>query len=272
MRELSETEKQVIIRLVKWEKILKEQPDNYFQLNLSILLGDLCKKYNSSFEIGFDKGEITLKSTNELKGTGLAENNSFRRDFISLIHFIDYLKNEKLIYIVPNDPDVNDISIERNCIIPNKRPFVSRINDNNFIKLLNELYFRDIYPTEYLTKYYDNDCKTDEEVRFNKSINIANEGVQKARTSINVAIGIGLATIILTLFTILKPNNDTQLILDRIDKLEEKTHNRFIELENRINIRLDSIDSRLKRVENELFVVKPWEKYYQEMTTKKTNK
>ena len=245
MRELSETEKQVIVRLVKWEEILKNQPDNYFQLNLEILFGDLCKKYNSFFNIDFNNGIVVLKSTNELKGTGLAENNSFRRDFISLTHFIDYLKTEKLIYLVPIDPDVNQVSYERNCLIPQKTPFKSEIIDNEFVLMLMNSYKKDIYPTEYLTKYYANDCKTDEEIRFKDTMAIANEGIKKARTAIYVAICVGVASILLTLITLLRPSNDTELILNRIDKLEERTDKRFNELEYRLTRKIEIGDSLL---------------------------
>ena len=261
MRELSETEKQVIIRLVEWEKILQIERHNYFQLNLSILFGDLCKKYNSSFNIDFTNNEIELKSTSEKVLTGLGENNCFRRDFISLVHFIDYLKLERLIYIVPNDPDINGISTERDCLIPNKTPFVSRINDLEFIELLKNFYSRDIYPTEYLTKYYKNDCRTDEEVRFKDTMYIANEGVKKAKQSLRVAIGLGVVSILLTLFTTFKPNSDTQLILTKIDNVKVSNDTKLILTEisklsrkveigdSLLGLRIDKIDNRLTNLE-----------------------
>jgi hypothetical protein len=280
MRDLSETEKGVVKRLVEWEKILKSQPDNYFQLDLSILFSDICKKYNSSFEIEFDNGIIELKSTSELRGTGLAENNSFRRDFISLLHFIDYLKNEKLIYLVPSDPDVYEPPLTYSALIHNRTPFVSKITDVEFIEIINSNYQKYIYPTEVLSNYYRNKFRTNEEVRYENTLDVAKQGVIKANQSLKVAIGVGIATILLTIFTLfLKPNNDTELILNRIDRLEEKTNSKLVELEknlimkiedgdNKIIIRLDSIDNRLKKVEEVIFIEKPWEEYYKNKTKK----
>ena len=274
MRDLSKTEKQVIKRLVEWEKILDSQPDNYFQLDLSTLFLDICKNYNSSFKICFNNNNIELKSTSELGGTGLAENNSFRRDFISLLHFIDYLKNEKLLYLVPADPDVYEPPLEYSALIHKRTPFVSKIDDIEFIELIKANYNKYIYPTEVLSNYYKNEFRTNEEVRYKNTLDVAKQGVEKARNALKVTIGVGIATILLSLFTLfLKPNNDTELILNRIDRFEEKTNDRFIELEknltkkmvdgdNKIIQRLDSIDFRLKKVEKILFIEKPWEIYY----------
>ena len=281
MRELSETEKQVIISLVKWEYTLKEQPHNYNQIFISHLFRDLCKKYDSKFEIDFENKEIILKSTSKTNLTALAENNSFRRDFISLVYFIDYLKNERLIYLVAVDPESSQQPFTMGGeLIPNKEAFVSRIDDVEFIELLNLIFKKYIYPTEYLSKYYENDCKTDEEVRFNINIGKTNESIKIANESLVLsnkaiiqnkytlfaAIFFGFISIGLQFIDFNKPKNNTSILLDRIDIFEEKTEKRFFELENRINIRLDSIDSRLKRVENEIFVIKPWENYYQRTT------
>jgi hypothetical protein len=58
MRELSETEKDVIKELIEWEYILNAQPHNPNQIGIDILFKKTAKKFNSSFEIDFTKNDI----------------------------------------------------------------------------------------------------------------------------------------------------------------------------------------------------------------------
>lgn len=116
--------------------------------------------------------------------------------------------------------------------------------------MLNGLFFKYLYPTKYLVKYYKQGCKTDEEIRFNNSIKISNKGINYVKYSIWVAIAIGATSIILTFITLFKPNNDTILILDRFEQLEQKTDRRFIELEMRLNNKMDAGFKKLERADS----------------------
>jgi hypothetical protein len=271
MRELSESEKYVVKKLVNWDLYLNQRPYDWHNESLASILSDFTKQRNSEFNIDFENKEIKIKVSAITNTELLGVLNKYRRDFITITYFIDYLYGEKLLYVTPLNENADQIPntiswLEKNF---NHQTTELTINDVVLIKTLEKYYCKALIPTEYLVKYYKQECKTDEEIRFKDTMAIANEGVKKARTAIFVAIGIGVASILLTLITLLKPNNDTELILNRIDRLEEKTDRRFIEIENRINIRFDSIDNRLKRVEHVLFVVKPWEQYYDEMENKK---
>ena len=250
MRELSKTEQDVIKRLIEWEEILEKEPHNFFQIDLGILFNDIGGKYNSYCKIDFDNTEISLKSTSEKTLTGLSENNSFRRDFITLVYFIDYLNTERVIYLVPTDPDIYTPILEFSHLLQNRTPFVSKIDDIEFIELLKTLFFKHIYPTEYLTKYYKQKCRSDEELRFEKSINVGKKGVDYAKYSIWVAIAIGITSIVLTAVTLTKPDRGLEKINNRIDNIDTKLIRRIDKLDSRF----DKLEIQLNKLNVDVFV------------------
>ena len=261
MRELSESEKNIIKRLNDWELLLKESPATPYNIDITVLIHDLLKIYNGGYK--FDDVTSVIKIFNtpwDAKYT-LNDNNKLRRDFMSMVYFLDYLKSERLIYLVPpeetSDLSKNDIDFTIN----GRTDYVTKIEDSEFITLFKEFYGKVIFPTEYIIKYYKNDCRTDEEVRFKDTMYIANEGVKKAKQSLRVAIGLGVVSILLTLFTTFKPNSDTQLILTKIDNVKVSNDTKLILTEisklsrkveigdSLLGLRIDKIDNRLTNLE-----------------------
>lgn len=189
MRQFSELEKEIVKRLSEWEVILKKQPTNHFMVTFDALINDLSKKYNGKMIISVGLGifpTIELQTANSSSLKNYETNNQMTRDIINTVNFIDYLSKNELIYFVsPNRLLQTWISpVELGKIIGTDTIHTNTIEDISFIDKVKMFYNKDIYPTQTLVDYYNNNYKSDEEIRHNENLKIACDSLEESKRSI----------------------------------------------------------------------------------------
>ena len=193
MRQFSELEKEIVKRLSEWEVILKKQPTNHFMVTFDALINDLSKKYNGKLIISVGLGifpSIELQTANVSSLKNYEINNQMTRDIINTVNFIDYLSKNELIYFVsPNRLFQNWTSpVELGKIIGTDTIHTNTIEDISFIDKVKMFYNKDIYPTQTLVDYYNNNYKSDEEIRHNENLKIASDSLIETQKGLEVSI------------------------------------------------------------------------------------
>ena len=247
MRELNRCEDMIISELVRWDKHLKKNPHNYYHINLPSLISKLCRIYHSSFEIDFTNNEplIKLKVSSKFETDLLGKSNIFQRNFISLVHFIDYLKNEKLIYLTPNN---NEIETNKSFIDQIDKTMSNDINDIEFINFVKSLYNYNILPTEYLIKYYENGYKTKEELHFEKNVILSKSEIDKARRTLYWTIGticVAICIGVLTIYSSYDISNNSKITNDSLSLQQSKIERLEI-------LKIDSLKKSNDNIQKEL--------------------
>lgn len=165
MRELSLNEKEVVKQIIEWEYLLIEQPQNYTRNSIDNLLKQLLAKYNAQINISINSGF----NPNIEVVTGIAGNNSHAniiatKEVLEIINFISYLAEERYIYLVnPNIDQQSYFNLTLGSIVGSNNRCSSKINDKSIIDIFKSFHAQDIYPSQTLINFFDNDYNTPEQ-------------------------------------------------------------------------------------------------------------
>jgi hypothetical protein len=193
MRQFSELEKEIVKRLSEWEVILKTQPTNHYMVTFDALINDISIKYNGKMIISVGLGifpSIELQTANSSSLKNYKINNQMTRDIINTVNFLDYLsKNELIYFISPNRLLQTWTSpVELGKIIGNDTIHTNTIEDASFVDKVKLFYSKEIYPTQTLIDYYNNDYKSDEELRHNENTKFANDSLIETQKGLKISI------------------------------------------------------------------------------------
>ena len=202
MRELSQTEKDVIDVFLKWEGILDVQPFNSYNISISVLMSNLANKHHAKYWISPNFKIIELYTTGDDDLSRLTNSNRFRRNLMNLIYFADYLRDERLIYVVPQEPTTDNDKLEFPSTDYITHPHRVEIDDNDLMRVLQIFQGKVLIPTEFLINYYKAGYKTPDEIRFGKAMKTSVEGVKMAKYALYVTIAIGIISCILSIISI----------------------------------------------------------------------
>jgi hypothetical protein len=154
-------------------------------------------KLNSKVTIVLQSDLIKSKSKNTKKRVTKASNIASLgyNDVIQIVSFTKQLEDENYL-ISTNDfskaelPTISAISE----VEDNENKVFIVVNDSKFSDLIEKYHYCNLVPTSALIDLFNNDYKTPEDIRFEKS-------QKTSAKSIYVAIGIGLASLVATFAT-----------------------------------------------------------------------
>lgn len=193
MRQFSELEKSIVKELSEWEKTIKNELVNNSMITFNSFINNLSKKYNSKLVILAGTGilipSIEIQTSDESSINTYKQNNLMTRDVISIVNFLDYLMDNHLIYFVSRSNLMPAwlSPVELGQYEEFENVHVNKIEDKYFIKKVKHFYDKDIYLSQTLINYYNNDYKTDDEIRHNQNIKIANESLAESRRGLDIS-------------------------------------------------------------------------------------
>jgi len=202
MRELSPSEKFIVEKIIEKDIYIRKNPDNPHDICITELLVGIATKFNSHFKIennyNTDSIELScLRTDNETMDR--ANIHAFRREFMNAVYFIDYMKCERLIYIVPEDlySSPNE-KFEFPVNYPDERLKVP-ITDRNFFVLFRAILGNVFIPTEALINFHRNNYRAPDELRFKEAMDASKKAIEYAKWALIVTIVVGALQIIISI-------------------------------------------------------------------------
>lgn len=199
MRTFSNTEKEIINFL-----ITEYQKDNKAVLFQKIAI-NLIERNNGN--IKYLSGEI-LENLWFYKES--EDSKSFYSLFVEFIFLIESLHSEHYISILLSG--LHSLP-EGDLYIPYEKEgsFETKILDKDFLELIKKYHGAQIFPSQILINLFKNDYFSQEQINHNQIIH-------NSRTSIYIAISIGLISLIIGIFGLFKKNS-SEINQEQIEKL-----------------------------------------------------
>ncbi|BDU25168.1 hypothetical protein [Flavobacterium sp. GSB-24] len=193
MRQFSSLEKDIVKRLVEWEVILQRQPTNHFMITFDALINDISVKYNGKMIISVGPGifpSIEIQTADPSSISNHVLNNHMTRSIINTVNFLDYLSKSELIYFISKSSQMPVLltSVEIGNIAVPSTIHTNVIDDNSFFEKIRQFYSKDIYPTQTLIDYYNNDYKSDEEIKHIQNLKIAEDSLIETRNGLQLSV------------------------------------------------------------------------------------
>jgi len=192
MRQFSTLEKNIVKRLAEWELHLQINPINHFMVTFDALINDISTKYNGQIIFsgmgGFPFVEIHTAHSSTLQNHTF--NNQMTRDIINTVNFLDYLsKNELIYFISPNNlMPILFSPATIGVINGTDTRHTNRIGDKSFFEKVEVYFNKEIYPTQTLIDYYNNDYKSDEEIKHIQNLKVAEDSLIETRNGLQISI------------------------------------------------------------------------------------
>lgn len=197
MRELSQSEKYVVNLIIERDNLIKKNPDNQHELSITDIFKGIANRLETKYIITIEKNqeEVTLLSSRIGDETiDLAKLHTFRREFVNAVHFIEYLKSEKFIYVFPEDLYIVNETLEF-PIKFKEGSWATTITDKNFLSLLKSYFGNVLIPTEALINFHKRRYRTPEDLRFEKAMRVSYIAAFLAVCALLVTIVVGLIQI-----------------------------------------------------------------------------
>lgn len=193
MRQFSVLEKEIVKRLAEWEVILQNQPTNYSMVTFDALINDISTKHNGKMIISVGNGifssvEIQTADPSSIKNR--VSNNKMTKDIINTVNFLDYLSKSELIYFISKSSilPIWLTPVEIGKIATTSTIHTNVIEDNSFFEKVKQFYNKEIYPTQTLIDYYNNDYKSDEEIKHIQNLKIAEDSLIETREGLKISV------------------------------------------------------------------------------------
>ena len=197
MRNISDFEKQIIKKFCILEEENKEKNNALRKYTFNFLINQICEKYKTHIILKKDNeiGKEIIFKTNTTSGIDLA-NQRCEKELIDMIFFLNYLKENRWIY-TSNDKSISNNFIDEISFGTKSKFIITRsIIDESLYKILSELKYQKIYPTQSLIEFYNSDYKTIDDLRHIENINIAQKSLKKANWAIVISIVLSIVGII----------------------------------------------------------------------------